>query len=122
MWGTFSTGAALAFDELTDDEMDQVTAGTASVEAADDMIHFRLNSASESGRTLEAEGNLSFRNGDAPANLGQLVIQDSAQSNLSALVNINAVNSPVQVLLNLNVNIHSTVGTVRQINISGPLP
>ena len=39
-----------------------------------------------------------------------------AQQNLNALVNIAAVNSSVQVLMNLNVNINSRVGSVSQGN------
>lgn len=51
--------------------------------------------------------------------VGTLTLNGSAQQNLSSLININAVNSKVNVLLNLNVNINSTVGTIIQTNING---
>jgi hypothetical protein len=49
--------------------------------------------------------------------MGTLSLNGNAQQNLSSLVNINAVNSQVNVLLNLNVNINSTVGTLTQANL-----
>ena len=52
-------------------------------------------------------------------NTSTLSINGNAQQNLSSLVNINAVNSKINVLLNLNVNINSTVGTVVQSNLNG---
>jgi len=50
-------------------------------------------------------------------NTGSINLSDTAQQNLTSLVNINAVNSNVNVLLNLNVNINSTVGTLTQSNM-----
>ena len=41
---------------------------------------------------------------------------DQAQQNLSSMVNITSINSTISVMLNLNVNINSTVGTVNQGN------
>jgi hypothetical protein len=52
-------------------------------------------------------------------NLGTLSLNGSAQQNLSSLVNINAVNSNINVLLNLNVNMNSTVGSIVQSNLNG---
>ena len=43
-------------------------------------------------------------------------LSDQAQQNLSSLVNILSINSTISVMLNLNVNINSTVGTVNQGN------
>lgn len=43
-------------------------------------------------------------------------LSDQAQQNLSSLVNIISINSTIQVMMNLNVNINSTVGTVNQGN------
>ena len=51
--------------------------------------------------------------------MGSLTLNGQAQQSLSYLVNINAVNSNIQVLLNLNVNISSTVGSVMQSNLAG---
>ena len=52
---------------------------------------------------------------------GTLNLSGSAQQNLSSLININAVNSTINVLLNLNININSTVGTVLQSNLNGKM-
>jgi len=50
---------------------------------------------------------------------GTVNLSGNAQQNLSSLININAVNSTINVLLNLNVNINSTVGTILQTNLNG---
>ena len=50
-----------------------------------------------------------------------LMIRDNAQGSLKSFININAVNAPVQILLNLNVNIESRVGTLKQFNVQGTL-
>jgi hypothetical protein len=50
---------------------------------------------------------------------GTVSLGGSAQQNLSSLININAANSTINVLLNLNVNINSTVGTILQSNLNG---
>jgi hypothetical protein len=52
---------------------------------------------------------------------GTVNLGGSAQQNLSSLININAANSTINVLLNLNVNINSTVGTILQSNLNGKL-
>jgi hypothetical protein len=56
---------------------------------------------------------------DRAANTSTLVIRDNAQQNLQSLINVTAVNSRIQVLVNLNITINSTVGAVQQINASG---
>src|SRR5579875_1949268 len=52
---------------------------------------------------------------------GSINLSGNAQQNLSSLININAVNSTINVLLNLNININSTVGTILQSNLNGKL-
>ena len=52
---------------------------------------------------------------------GTINLGGSAQQNLSSLININAVNSTINVLLNLNINIDSTVGTILQNNLNGKM-
>jgi hypothetical protein len=51
--------------------------------------------------------------------LGSLTLGGDAQQNLSSLVNINAVNSNINVLLNLTINVDSTVGSILQSNMTG---
>ena len=52
---------------------------------------------------------------------GTINLSGTAQQNLSSLININAVNSTINVLLNLNININSTVGTILQTNLNGKM-
>ena len=67
-----------------------------------------------------AAGTLSTLTGPLTgANIGTLSLNGNAQQNLTSLVNINAVNSSINVLLNLNVNINSTVGSILQSNLNG---
>lgn len=108
------------FESLTNNEMDLITAGSATV-PRNELVSFEFNRRLGSGRKVDGTGSLEFR----PTNIGNytngnLVLRDNAQNNLSALININAVNSPVQVLLNLNININSKVGSVNQSNFSLP--
>jgi len=117
-----SSSMAHAFVELTDAEMDTVTAGSAAVTTEKDIVRFEFSTPLNKGRYVDGGGTLQLRNTVTNNNFGSLVLTDSAQSNLKALVNVNAVNSPVQVLLNLNININSVVNGLRQINITGPLP
>ena len=49
---------------------------------------------------------------------GTINLTGNAQQGMSSLVSINAVNSTINVLLNLNVNINSTVGTILQSNLN----
>lgn len=113
---------AAAFTELSDAQLDAVTAGTATAGIEDDMLRsFDFSKSTRSGRTFDGHGSVSVKNEINQNTLGILQITDSAQSNLRSLVNINAVNSPVQVLLNLNINVNSKVGTMHQLNISGGL-
>lgn len=117
--GPVSALQARAARELTAEEMDRITAGSVSVAQEDGAVNIRFQSSAGSGRSVDGAGTIEIFKGVPPAAAGSLVLQDSAQSHLQSLININAVNSFVQVLLNLNVNINSTVGTVRQINLSG---
>jgi|HubBroStandDraft_6_1064221.scaffolds.fasta_scaffold37676_2 hypothetical protein len=108
--------------------------------ALDDATLDRVTAAGVSARVLPG-GVINFSGAVPTANglvsgVGSLVIQPassstnttttgtvslggSAQQNLSSLININAANSTINVLLNLNVNINSTVGTILQSNLNG---
>ena len=116
----FMTGAterAWGAQALSDEELDRITAGTLSVNAANGIFDFSLGQ--DGGGNLSMTGNGTLTVGDAtiPTNpSGYLVIRDNAQSYLHAFVNVNAVNSVVQLLLNLTVNINSTIGSIQQLN------
>jgi hypothetical protein len=111
--------SAFAAEPLTDEQLDAITAGTDDSVLEEIVVHASRLTAS--GKTVTAEGTLELRRPADAGNGVDLLLRDSAQSDLQALVNINAVQSLVNVLVNLNINIDSTVGEVRQLNLSnGP--
>jgi hypothetical protein len=106
--------------KLTNKELDQVVAGGLSTQVVQNVTNFNFQGSAGSNQTVDAQGSIQVKKlADASQTAGSLLIQDSAQQNLRSLVNINAVNSKIQVLINMNVNINSTVGTLRQINLTG---
>ena len=113
------TNPAQAGRKLSDEEMDQVTAGKVEIEITDDVLRFQFQNKGGGKRTVDGSGTLTIKKDQLAVTLGSLMVKDNAQQNLKSLININAVNSQIQILLNLNVNINSQVGTVQQLNISG---
>jgi hypothetical protein len=103
---------------LSDAALDQVTAGTVSAGLSDGVVRFQGQAPTANG-LVSSSGSLALQSGPLGSNntMGTLSLNGNAQQNLSSLVNINAVNSQVNVLLNLNVNINSTVGTLTQANL-----
>lgn len=79
-----------------------------------------FNFQGQAGSTHMVDGNatISFNAGPLPGATSNLILQGEAQQNLRSLINIAAVNSKIDVLVNLNININSTVGTVGQVNSS----
>ena len=115
--------------QLMDDAaMEIVTArGVSLEETAPGSFDFGFDGADQGLVGLSALGNAKLLTIDAagvnPASdaLGitsnnVVLLQDQAQQNLNALVNVNAASSWVQVLLNLNININSSVNTLNQGN------
>ena len=99
---------------LSDAALDEVTAGISK-----GVVHFQGQAQTANG-LVSSTGSLGIQNGPIGGlTNGTLSLNGSAQQNLSSLVNINAVNSKINVLLNLNVNINSTVGTLTQSNLNG---
>lgn len=106
---------------MSDAVLDQVTAGSISAGLSDGVVRFQGSTPTPNG-VVSANGTLGILNaplGSSSTTQGTLNIAGNAQQNLSSLVNINAVNSVVNVLLNLNININSTVGTLTQSNLHG---
>lgn len=102
--------------------MDNVTAGGVQAGVDNGVVHFQGQSQTPNG-PVSAKGSMSFMNSpigsvNNTTTTGTLNLGGNAQQNLSSLVNINAVNSTISVLLNLNVNINSTVGTLTQSNLA----
>lgn len=104
-----------AFQMLTDEQLEKVTAGSydSPVQGQDVLTRIPFKYGSEKG---QVDGEVFVMPMNSFVQNGSLRLMDNAQSNLRALVNVNAVNSPVQVLLNLNININSTVGAINQLN------
>jgi hypothetical protein len=109
---------AKAMQELSEDELGQVTAGAASADLVDGMLQFQYGREAGNGRYyIEASGSAAQLVEPLPGGAGSyLIVSDNAQSNLSSFITVNAVNSNVQLLINLNISIDSVVGTVGQSN------
>ena len=107
---------AHAGELLSDEALGEITAGTASAAYEDGRLYFDLNKTTGRGTHIGALGDLTFNADTAAINTGVLRLEDNAQGNLRALVNTNAVNSPVQVLINLNINVNSHVDVLNQVN------
>ena len=95
----------------------RVTAGTQ--ESGEEIARFDFSRTTASGRTVSGEGSLAMAD---RARDYTLFLGDGAQGNLRSLVNINAVNSTITVLLNLNIGIDSSVGTINQLNLHSTVP
>jgi hypothetical protein len=107
---------------LSDAAMDRVTASGGGVTAglSNGVVTFQGSAPTKNGLVTGA-GTLAILTGPlgSTTNQGTLTLNGQAQQNLSSLININAVNSNINVLLNLNVNLNSTVGTLTQTNMNG---
>lgn len=106
--------------ELGDDELELVTAGAQGTD--DEILYIEFARSTRSGKLISGEGSLEVQTYSVVAPVNTIYLGDNAQGNLSSLVNINAVNSQISVLLNLNINIDSSVETLNQVNIRSVLP
>lgn len=107
---------------MTEAELDQVTAGAASVTDLDELMTFEAVRTTQRGKTIKVDGSMKLVESLPGITIGSLSLTDNAQSNLQSVININAVNSAVNVLLNLNVSIDSSVGEINQLNFNGMTP
>jgi hypothetical protein len=103
---------------LNDAALDRITAGTVTAGMSDGVVKFQGQTPTPNG-LVSSSGSLAVQAVPLSSTTGTLSINGNAQQNLSSLVNINAVNSNINVLLNLNININSTVGTLTQANLNG---
>ncbi len=104
---------------MTDGAMDQVTAAGITTDVSNGAVNFQGQSQTPNG-LVSATGSLGLQAGSiSGTTLGTLSLTGNAQQNLSSLININAVNSKINVLLNLNININSTVAKLVQANLNG---
>ena len=112
------SGAASGYEPLTDEQLDAVTAG--ADESVLEEVTVQSARVTSSGKRVTVDGTVGLQHVRNTIDAADLLLRDSAQSNLQALVNMNAVNSVVNVLVNLNINIDSQVGELRQINLAAP--
>lgn len=105
---------------LSDVMLDRVTAAGVSATATDGVVSFQGQVPTKNG-LVTSTGTLAIQTAplSSTTTTGTLNLSGSAQQNLSSLININAVNSEINVLLNLNININSTVGAILQTNLNG---
>jgi hypothetical protein len=104
---------------LDDAAMDRVTAGGITAGLTNGVVAFQGSVPTNNGLVTGA-GTLAVLTGPLTGtSQSTLTLNGGAQQNLSSLININAVNSNINVLLNLNVNLNSTVGTITQTNLTG---
>jgi hypothetical protein len=108
---------AQAAEPLSDAELDVVTAGAA--DETQELLEFNVKHETATGRRVEVDGAIDVERVRSIESAA-LLLQDSAQSNLQSLININAVQSAVNVLVNLNITIDSHVGEIHQLNLSAP--
>jgi hypothetical protein len=102
--------------KLSDGDLDKVSAGSTGSQNSGGAMQFSFEGRAGSSHTVKGNGSISVKEGALPQISSNLLLQDNAQQNLRSLVNIVAVNSKVQVLVNLNISINSTVGAVHQAN------
>ncbi len=111
--------SSLAKDSLTDEALGRVTAkGVSPISPAGEYMKFSFESGG-----VKLDGDLTWQQSPLPDSIGSLTLQGHAQENLQSLISINAVNSNIYLLLNMNVNIDSNNVQLTQTNtFTHPLP
>ena len=113
------SGAASGYEPLTDEQLDAITAGADDTTLEEVTVQAARMTAT--GKRVTVDGTVGLQHlPNTIDDAASLLLRDSAQSNLQALINMNAVNSVVNVLVNLNINIDSQVGELHQINLAAP--
>lgn len=115
----FSASCHSEMISMTDEQMDEETGKGFSISMQPTgSIYFSMDEQTKGGTPISVSGSLEVLKKAQDININQdiLSLSGAAQENLQALVSVNAVDSLVQVLVNMNVNINSTVGIVDQAN------
>ena len=103
--------------KLSDEELYGITAG----ESDGKEVYIDEETKTSSGTKIIVKGDL-YAGPVTQSSQNTLTLTDYAQQNLNSLVNINAVNSPVNVLLNLNISVDSAIDSIQQGNTQSLLP
>lgn len=104
--------------KLSDQEMDQVASGQFTVELLGGVWKMAFDSGAGAANRVTGEGTLSWSTVPLNGVTNSVTLSGNAQQNLSSIVNIIAVNSLVNVLLNLNIAVNSTIGSITQQNLT----
>jgi hypothetical protein len=115
MVGIVSPAAAQS-EKLSDEQLDDVTAAGSTVDVSDGVLRFDFKGKTASGHEVDAAGTVELLQSTRRPGTQNLIMTDNAQQDLQSFLNITAVNSLVQVLVNMNININSKVETLRQSN------
>ncbi len=107
-----------ATPKLTDEEMDQITAGNFSLESTGGVTRLLFDSGAGPNKRVTGDGTITATSQSLPDAIPVILLQQGAQQDLHSLINIVAVNSQINVLLNLNISINSTVGNLTQLNFT----
>jgi hypothetical protein len=117
-----ASSASAGGRKLADDELDSVTAAGYTIAyrsgtPENTLFDFNFDHTGQA-KHVSGQGSLDISTHELGAlSLNSLVIDHGAQQGLKALVNINAVNAVVNVLMNLVINVDSTViGGITQWN------
>jgi len=111
----FYSATVQSAEPLSNAQLDDVTAGASNIK-----IPIQIDQLTSRGTRIVVEGDIQWQPSMQNYSLS---LADNAQQNLSSLININAVNSPINVLLNLNINVDSTIGSIQQFNLlNGAIP
>ena len=126
---TVSPAWAASGHLLTDHELDQVAAGDFNVQFMDGALNLSFDTGDKFKNRITGTGTMAFQAMSLPNLYDQIntptsvisntsvgVVNISGQNNLNALVNINAVNSLIQVLTNLQINVGGSNNTTYQSN------
>ena len=106
---------AWGFEPLSDQELNAITAGSANSGQESQEALSRI-SFHYSSKKAQVDGEVIVLPMTTYNQTATLQLMGNAQSNLSSLININAVSSPINILMNLNINVNSTIGNLNQLN------
>lgn len=101
---------------LSEAELDHITAGNSA-----GSVPVQAEHLTQRGTRINVEGDVQWEQ-IQQFQQNRLNLSDNAQQNLQSFININAVDSNVNVLLNLNFNINSSTGDIQQFNLNGIVP
>jgi len=132
LFATVSPVWAAGGHKLTDQELDQVAAGDFNAQFMDGALNLSFDTGDKFKNRITGTGTMAFQAMNLPnpcdqqtctttsvinnGSMGIINMTGNAQQNLNSLVNIVAVNSLIQVLTNLQVNIGGSNNTTYQSN------